>query len=483
MIRAADMVIGQPWAITPDALRQIRDISLRLHDLEAGRKEVERLVVERENTPFAIAARQGAQIKGTMRARERQGVALLDVTGPIFPRASMMELSGATSLGTLSADLHAVLDNPDIKSVLINFDSPGGVAFGPGEMAELIYAATRKKPVTAYVSGMACSAAYWLAAACSEIVAHPSAWLGSVGIVTTAPVQELPDQDGVRFIEITSSNAANKRPDASTASGRARIVKEIDGLEKEFIGAVAKYRGVTRTDVIAAFDNGGVKIAKDAIAAGMADRTGNFEALLSEMASGRYAPQRAAAKKNPQPETKARTTMKPEEIKAEYPASAEALIKEGRDSGHKAGHAEGVEAGRKEGMAQGAKAERDRLAAIDGVAKAGHEQLIADAKADGQSTAADVALKIIHAEKAAGPAQLATVKDAAAKAPVIQPSVPAQAESAAAVQDDKDLPVEERAKRAYASDAKIRTEFPTVEIYTSFLKGSEAGALRSKKSA
>ena len=46
--------------------------------------------------------------------------------------------SGGTSLETLAKDFREALNNEDIKAILFDIDSPGGVAVGPMEMAEMI---------------------------------------------------------------------------------------------------------------------------------------------------------------------------------------------------------------------------------------------------------------------------------------------------------------------------------------------------------
>ena len=72
------------------------------------------------------------------------------------------------------------------------------------------------------------------------------------------------------------------------------------------------------------------------------------------------------------------------------------LVAEFQKVGFDNGKEEGLTLGREEG----AKAETTRLASIDDVAMAGYESIVADAKADGQSTAEDVELAIIRQQRA-----------------------------------------------------------------------------------
>ena len=72
------------------------------------------------------------------------------------------------------------------------------------------------------------------------------------------------------------------------------------------------------------------------------------------------------------------------------------LVAEFQKVGFDNGKEEGLTLGREEG----AKAETTRLASIDDVAMAGYESIVADAKADGKSTAEDVELAIIRQQRA-----------------------------------------------------------------------------------
>ncbi|NKC02429.1 hypothetical protein HED55_00535 [Ochrobactrum haematophilum] len=91
--------------------------------------------------------------------------------------------------------------------------------------------------------------------------------------------------DRVHFFSIPG-----KRTDLSTDEGRARIQRTIDALAEVFIATVADGRGVKPDDVIAKFGGGDVLIGSAAVAAGMADRIGNFEAVIKEL-DGRSPPQ------------------------------------------------------------------------------------------------------------------------------------------------------------------------------------------------
>ena len=202
--------IAKYWAIEPDYLRSIS-------------KE-------------ALSTKAEKHLDNTGSVSIIDCTAIIPIHGPITARNTFFSLfAGGTSLETLAKDFREALSNEDVKSILFDIDSPGGVAVGPFEFAEMIYNARGQKPIYSYIGRNGSSAAYWLASSTEKIIVNPSALVGSVGVVTTIPVQEQPDQDGYKNIQIVSSNAALKRPDPKTKEGLAEIRRELDDLESTFI--------------------------------------------------------------------------------------------------------------------------------------------------------------------------------------------------------------------------------------------------------
>lgn len=269
-MRAFELAATAHWMIQPQWLETILSIAAR------------------ENpSPEAVAAQLGRPLDNTRRVTVRDGVAVLPVTGPIFRRAGFFsDISGATSVETLAKDLETALADPNVRAVLLEFDSPGGEANGIGELAAMIRAGSQRKPVWGYAGGLAASAAYWLAAACEEVVISPAAMVGSIGCVTTwRDTRERDEKAGIRTYEIVSSQSPGKRPDVATESGRAQIQTLVDQLADLFVAAVADYRGVTAETVLSDFGQGGIVIGQAAVDAGMVDRLGSFEQVLAELAA------------------------------------------------------------------------------------------------------------------------------------------------------------------------------------------------------
>lgn len=268
-MRALEMAMSSPWAMLPEAVENLLTIAAREHD------------------PQALEAYRAQRADRGERLGIRDNVAILNIEGPLFKRANLfVSFSGATSYEIVRRDLQAALDDKAVDAIILNIDSPGGEANGCDELASAIYAARDKKPITAYVSGMACSGAYWLAAATGRIVVSDAAVLGSIGVVYGVTDRKKADErNGISRVDFVSSQSPGKRPDHGTDDGKARLQKFVDDLGDVFVSAVAKYRGVSKATVISEFGQGGVEVGANAVKRKMADQVGQFEATLSALSA------------------------------------------------------------------------------------------------------------------------------------------------------------------------------------------------------
>ena len=279
---------SQPWAIIPEYLEAIEAMAARAIDDNILKKIAQDGHVDTVDAAHMAIAAVGTRLEGTRMSTVRDGVAVVPMIGAIFPRASMVGAStDGTSLDAIMRDVRVAEASDDISRGVLLVDSPGGVVSGLGEAAAALRATS--KPWTAFVTGNCASAAYWLASQADEIVMDTSAAIGSIGVVASLSRQETPDANGRRSYEVVSAGAPLKRPDPSTEEGRAAIQQTVDALEETFIADVAAGRKVTEARVRADFGQGSMLTGPQAIEAGMADRLGTLEALLSQK-SGRTRP-------------------------------------------------------------------------------------------------------------------------------------------------------------------------------------------------
>lgn len=265
-MRAFELAASQPWLMLPEHLENLLAIAERMGD------------------PQALVTREGERLNKARTVTVRNGVAIVPVTGPIFRYANLFtEISGATSTQVLATDIQRALDDPAVRSIVLNIDSPGGVASGINELAELVYEGRKRKRIVTYAGGYLASAAYWIGSAAEEIVIDETAMAGSIGVIVEAVVQ--PDgPDKPKRYQVVSRNAPNKRPDVTTEEGRKKIGETVDALAEVFENKVARNLGVAAERIPEMGDYGGLLVGAAAVQAGLAHRLGSLEALITELA-------------------------------------------------------------------------------------------------------------------------------------------------------------------------------------------------------
>lgn len=216
------------------------------------------------------------------------GVAVVPVTGVLMQRSGFLTwLYGGTSYDTISQGVREALEAADVHAILLVVDSPGGQVDGVHELAAQILAARAVKPVVAYVTGAAASAAYWLASAAHDIWAAPTAVAGSIGVqVTITDWSEMDRKLGIETIDIVASQSPNKNRDPKTDEGRAQIQRMVDALADVFLANVATHRGVDPATVLAQFGQGDVFVGDHAVTAGLIDGIATLDEVRADLIEG-----------------------------------------------------------------------------------------------------------------------------------------------------------------------------------------------------
>jgi signal peptide peptidase SppA len=267
--RLAARVFNVPLLATPEAATTVADyLAARI----AG-----------EARAFSGSDRERDPADG-LYALDDDGIATIDVHGELVNRGDWMDaLSGVTSYKTISNALDAAAKDTRVRGIVLDLDSPGGEAAGAMETAAKVRAVSQQKRVVAYVDSLAASAAYALASGAHEIVATPSATIGSIGVVWLHMDRSKALADkGMRPTLLhagaykVDGNAMQPLPD----DARARIQAQIDQVYGLFVETVGKHRPKLGADG-ARKTEAGIFLGQSAVEAGLADRVGGLDALKS----------------------------------------------------------------------------------------------------------------------------------------------------------------------------------------------------------
>lgn len=434
-------VLTAPWAISEDKLIEIRSIY-------AAHMRGEKIDID------AIEARLGRPLANDEQGfTVNSGVAIIPIHGVMGKKMNMFsQISGGASTQMIARDIRAAVDDPEVKSIMLHIDSPGGTVDGTETLTEVIKEASDSKSVVSFVDGTMQSAAYWAGSAADLIVASSStSQIGSIGVVAThTDISKAEEESGIKTTEISAGKYKRiaSRHAPLTDDGKAEIQAQVDQLYTIFVDNVAENRGVDVDAVLEDMADGRSFLSKQAKKRGLIDEVASFEQTILNMSNGVWPMvMKAEAKKEP---VAAVEEMTVEVLTEKHPDVAQAL------------------------KAQGAKDECVRIQACEAATLPGHEALVSAMKYDGKSQDTDVALAIVGEEKKLREKHL---KDFSSDAPKVVPlaAVPA---IETPVGDDKSLPIEERAKANWDASKEIQAEFVSYEGYLGFMKAEDAQKIK-----
>ena len=184
-------------------------------------------------------------------------------------------------------DLEELMDDDDVKAVVLRINSGGGSAYASEQIWHQIMELKKKKPVVVSMGGMAASGGYYISAPANWIVAEPTTLTGSIGIFGMFPDMSglLTEKLGLRFDEAKTNKysvfGTNARP--FTADEMAHLENYIDRGYKLFRQRVAEGRGM-KTEQVEEIAQGHVWLGKDAKPIKLVDQLGSLDDAIAKAA-------------------------------------------------------------------------------------------------------------------------------------------------------------------------------------------------------
>lgn len=255
------------WAVMPAALNEIFE--------------------EREKTMqnFALLNSFIRQDK-TKEMTVRDGVAVINIENAVYRRKPWF--AQGVSHKQIKDEISKALQDEKVTAILYNIYSPGGTVAGTQELASYIKEASSVKPSCAFVDGMCCSAAYWLASATGKIFATESAEIGSVGVVLMhSDYSKFNENMGLKYTYITAGSkksiGASEIP--LSEEDKAYLQHNVDAVYAVFLHDVAQNMDLD-TDKKLEWADGRVFLGNEALRLGLVSRLVKTQeeaiALLSE---------------------------------------------------------------------------------------------------------------------------------------------------------------------------------------------------------
>lgn len=154
-------------------------------------------------------------------------VGVITISGTISDEERM----GGITAREVASMLRYAKGERSIKAVVLEINSPGGLASASEEIYMSALELKKEKPLVASINGIGASGAYYIAIASNYIYAKPTSIVGSVGVVTKLPTPERLDEDTL----ITG-------PFKETGASRRDWAYQTQMVKKTFLQAVMLQR-------------------------------------------------------------------------------------------------------------------------------------------------------------------------------------------------------------------------------------------------
>ena len=247
---------------------------------EAARADrIERARFDQDRQPFDLEALV-ASFAAEREIGEPEGarVELVHVDGTILDGD---EPTGARSRPFVR-HMRAIAGDADVRAVVLRIDSPGGSALASDLMWHAVRRVARQKPVIVSLGDTAASGGYYIACAGTEIVAHPTTTLGSIGVVGgKVDASPLLGRIGVHVEELRrGAHAGWTSPARGLSEGeREALQTSMRSTYDRFVRRVAEGRRLERAEV-EALAEGRIWSGRRGLSLRLIDRFGGLSTAL-----------------------------------------------------------------------------------------------------------------------------------------------------------------------------------------------------------
>lgn len=216
------------------------------------------------------------------------GIAIIPIYDVLSYRTDtfMSFLFGSSSYDEIAGQFRAALNDPAVKTIILDVNSPGGEVAGLFDLADEIYNARGQKQIIAIANEFAYSAAYALASSADKVYLPRTGGMGSIGVLTVHIDRS--GADAKEGLVYTMIYAGDKKVATSghaplSDEAKASVQADIDAQYAIFVDLVARNRGLKPSEVRA--QQAGLYRGKGAVEYGLADGILSWGQLMKKLNS------------------------------------------------------------------------------------------------------------------------------------------------------------------------------------------------------
>jgi signal peptide peptidase SppA len=260
-------ILGKPWAIDPRFVEA--NASFISDFIQSGKLGS---MPEMKFSDHFMIDRSGLRTNSSINNAPQGSIAVIELKGPLMKYDQECGPAGTASVASWIKQADS---NPNIDGILLKTDSPGGTVDGTEELGRTI--ASTKKPIVAFIDGMAASAAYWAVSQANEIIASgKTSEAGSIGTMASwADLKPIMEKAGIKFHEVYATKSSDKNAAFRNAMGGdyTQLIAELDAVNDVFEAAVKRGRASIKEDVF----SGKIYFSTEAKKLGLIDSIGTMD--------------------------------------------------------------------------------------------------------------------------------------------------------------------------------------------------------------
>lgn len=188
---------------------------------------------------------------------------------------------------TVVSDLDRLMNDKDIKAVVLRVNSGGGSAYASEQIWHAVQLLKQKKPVVVSMSGMAASGGYYISCGANKIIAEPTTLTGSIGIFGMVPDATglMTEKLGLHFDVVKTNEASDFGAMGRPMNGQESQAMQsyVDRGYQLFLKRVAEGRHM-QTAEVDSIAQGRVWTGSMAKGIGLVDQLGNLQTAIAEAA-------------------------------------------------------------------------------------------------------------------------------------------------------------------------------------------------------
>lgn len=182
-------------------------------------------------------------------------IAVFPIDGTILPFTGIGDFDLIVTPDSVNEFIDLAEQDPDIKGILLEINSPGGTPVASERIAERVHDSTL--PVVGLIGDVGASGGYMIAAATDFLIASAMSDVGSIGVnMSYVEESQKNEEEGLTYVQLVTGKfkdiGSPNRP--ITEEERELLQADLDIIHNEFIDLVSEYRELPRADVVALAD-------------------------------------------------------------------------------------------------------------------------------------------------------------------------------------------------------------------------------------